>query len=420
MHWEYIFCLAYFSIAFWMLNKWTFFKFSGLTTLELRFLLLFKLILSLFAAFFLTRSNHPDYLSLNSEGYAQYQLLVSNPSAFFSDWTSDINNYGWGGLFSASHSFWANLRFSLIYKIIAVTDLLTQGNFYLNSLIFTSIVFVANVCFFKIFNTLYKGQKLKIIFTSFFIPSMLLYTAAVHKDGLMLICIAIISYLLFFGLRKRNLWNPKNILFFSITIFFLFLIRNYIAIVLFASLLLTFCYQYFEKKKRWMLLVTYLLMIFVFFIPLNNKNLAQSLINRKQEFLTLSKGNTYIELNELKPTVNSFLSNFSQAFNHSWFKPYLFEFKGWGVNLAAVEVHLYELLILLLLFFKKNKKESLHWFNFFGLCLLFHLFLIIGYTIPNVGAIVRYRSILWLFLITPVICNIDWDRLLRIFYLHKK
>jgi len=37
--------------------------------------------------------------------------------------------------------------------------------------------------------------------------------------------------------------------------------------------------------------------------------------------------------------------------------------------------------------------------------------LIIGYTIPNVGAIVRYRSIIWIFALCPMVCCIDWARL---------
>jgi hypothetical protein len=46
---------------------------------------------------------------------------------------------------------------------------------------------------------------------------------------------------------------------------------------------------------------------------------------------------------------------------------------------------------------------------FFGLSLL----MIAGYTITFSGAIVRYRSLVLPLLITPMLCNIDWRKLLN-------
>jgi hypothetical protein len=125
----------------------------------------------------------------------------------------------------------------------------------------------------------------------------------------------------------------------------------------------------------------------------------------------VSTGNTDIDLNDLKPNITNFLYNLPQALNHSFLRPYLFEFKMLSVNLTALEILIYEFLILLFIFYRKSKTDQLHWFNVFGISMMLHLFLIIGYTIPNIGAIVRYRSIFWIFLITPVLCNIDEKRI---------
>jgi hypothetical protein len=46
----------------------------------------------------------------------------------------------------------------------------------------------------------------------------------------------------------------------------------------------------------------------------------------------------------------------------------------------------------------------------------FSFLLTIGYTVNFLGAIVRYRSIVLPFLLGPVICLIDWNRISRFLF----
>jgi hypothetical protein len=216
-----------------------------------------------------------------------------------------------------------------------------------------------------------------------------------------------IAYFLFYYNTKQKSFL-KYLLLILLFTSVLFILRNHIVIALIPSIILSLLYRSLLTKKLIKLMTVYSLMITCFFfLQFNNTNLAQILINRKSEFQLASTGNTDINLNELKPDIISYLYNFPQAFNHSFLRPYLFEFKTLSVNLTAIEILMFEILFLLFLFYRKISSAKLHWFNVFGICLMLHLFLIIGYTIPNIGAIVRYRSIFWIFLITPVICNID-------------
>jgi len=47
------------------------------------------------------------------------------------------------------------------------------------------------------------------------------------------------------------------------------------------------------------------------------------------------------------------------------------------------------------------------------------MFMVIGYTVPIIGAIVRYRSIYFIFLILPVIGYTNWQKLLMTFHIKK-
>lgn len=411
MHWEYLFSGLYFYLIFRSIQKWSFFKNSGLSLKQLKVLLVIKITCSVLAAYYFKHSNTLDYLTFNNEGFLQYKILVTEPRSFFDDLTTDIKNYGWGDVFSSSHSFWANLRFNFIYKLIAIFNLLSHGNFYLNSIIFSSLVFVGNVSLFKIFNSIYENHKIKILIVCFFLPSLLLYTACIHKDGIVFICISMIAYLLFYHNNQHRSFF-KSLLLILLFTSVLFILRNYIVLAFIPSIILSLLYRSLKTNKLIKLVMVYTLMITCFFfLQFCNSNLAQIMINRKSEFQLASTGTTDVALNQLNPNFTSFLYNLPQAFNHSFLRPYLFEFKSISVNLTAIEILIFEFLFLLFFFYRKKNSNTLHWFNVFGISVVLHLFLIIGYTIPNIGAIVRYRSIFWIFLITPVICNIDEKRI---------
>ena len=46
----------------------------------------------------------------------------------------------------------------------------------------------------------------------------------------------------------------------------------------------------------------------------------------------------------------------------------------------------------------------------------FSLLLAIGFSVNNLGAIVRYRSIVLPFVVVPMVALIDWKRLNKIFF----
>ena len=50
-------------------------------------------------------------------------------------------------------------------------------------------------------------------------------------------------------------------------------------------------------------------------------------------------------------------------------------------------------------------------FILFCTFLSFGVLMMIGYTVNNLGAIVRYRSIVLPFLIVPIAAKIDWNRI---------
>ncbi|MEO7768522.1 MAG: hypothetical protein ABIS01_13925, partial [Ferruginibacter sp.] len=179
----------------------SFIKNADLSRRQIWLLLAFKIIAGIACAYYFGRLPPiGDYLNYNIEGKAQYELLLSDPSLFFTDFRNDVHTYGLGGLFESSNSFWAYLRFNLLFKFIGVLNLVSHGNFYFNSAIFSSIVFFGHIAFYRIYSNIYQGNKLNVLFACFFLPSLLLYTACVHKDGMVFLATGIISFVFYANL----------------------------------------------------------------------------------------------------------------------------------------------------------------------------------------------------------------------------
>lgn len=72
------------------------------------------------------------------------------------------------------------------------------------------------------------------------------------------------------------------------------------------------------------------------------------------------------------------------------------------------------------LYFFPLRKQIPRGFIYYGIFFTLSMYLVIGYTIPILGAIVRYRSIYFPFIITPIACLIDLNKLKsKVYYLNK-
>ncbi len=413
---EYFLFSIYLVLSFWTIPKFSFIRLAGLSSLEIRLLFSFKILSAIaFAWLFQRMSVNSDYLAYNIEGKNQYELLLSNPGLFFTDFTNDIHTYGWGGLFEPGGSFWAYIRFNLMYKMIAIFNLLTHGNFYFNSIIFSSIVFFGHMAFYRIYSEMYKGQKWAILFTCFCLPSLLLYTSCVHKDGIIFLCLGLIGLIIYRILSTNPSIQFKYIFYGLMAMVAVFLFRNYVIVAIIPAVITAVGCVQISFKKRFVILTTYAIFFGLFFLSglsHSSLNLPAAVVKRKADFISLGEANTNIPMNELYPTILSFAINLPQAINHTLFRPYLWEFSQPSVILTAIELLFYQMIIVIFIIYRKKQAFPVHPFNIFAAAFVLNMMLIIGYTIPNIGAIVRYRSIFWIFIICPVVCNIDWKRLI--------
>jgi hypothetical protein len=205
-----------------------------------------------------------------------------------------------------------------------------------------------------------------------------------------------------------------------ITVLFLLLIfclRNFVFITLIPALIAWILAQKFPKYSFVSFLAVYVIVGILFFTSgfiSPRTNLPQYVSLRQKSFIEIGKaGNSTVNIQPLHPTFKSFLKNAPEALDHTLFRPYLTKINNYQYLPFALEILLFEILYLIFIFYHRKifpVNPVIYFCIFFSLS----MFLVTGYTVPIIGAIVRYRSIYFIFLLLPVLGYINWEKLSKV------
>lgn len=405
----------YLLLFCWLLTKIKFFKNSGLSQRVIIILFLIKVLVGIFSAWInVYIFPTSDSLYFHEDGIKEFHILFSNPKEYLVNiFHSDHSNGFSSGFFDTTDSFWNNLRSNIISKVLSIFDIFSNCNYYINTLFFDFLIFAGIVAFYKIFIQLFPSRKTLVMIPVFLLPSVLFFSSMIHRDGLILLSLSIVCYNLFFILKKEG-FTFRRAIFILFGLTFIFLLRNFVFITLLPGLI---AWIIAEKKKRFAFqsfIAVYVLFVILFFtLPFIDPgfNLPEHVSSRQIAFIQLSKSSaSAININPLFPNFRSFLNNAPQALNHSLMRPYVTENHKWLYIPSSVEILTYEILFLLFIFFR-IPNQKIDPFIYFSLFFFLTINLQIGYTIPIIGALVRYRSIYFIFAITPLLCFIDWKKI---------
>jgi hypothetical protein len=354
-----------------------------------------------------------DTWQYHADAQVEYQLLFDHPSVYF----TNIFNSGYAdpyaGVLKTNKSYWNDLKTNLIVKFISVLDIFSGANYYINVLLFNFLVFLGNMALFRVYRYRYKQHINVLAFTCFLMPSFLLFSSTIHKDGLIISAVGWILYCFYNALNFTGFTLKKIIgIGFSFTVIFLF--RNYVAVMLLPGLAAWAICHYKKYNPTVTFSVVYLFFLVIFFnihavFPAIDP--PGLIVQKQSEFLGLEKARSQISTQVLYPYFSSFATNFPSTISHVFCRPFISDFKLSPLLLPfSVELACYQILFVLFVFIRK-KNNGNDPFVLFGLFFGFSLLLIIGYIVPVIWAIIRYRSIYLPFLLLPVIFNIDWAKL---------
>lgn len=352
--------------------------------------------------------NGDDTWILNNDSRQQYKRLTEETPLFFKElfvYPSPASAYP--AFFNGS-SYWQQLEFLVTTKLMAPFNAVSGGNYYINILFFNFLTFWGGYFLYKLFSAQFGKNNLAMA-AIFFFPPTLFWLSGYRSEGFLFLFTGFLLYYFGNALQKRT-W--KHTLAITISIFFLFIFRIGFAILLIPGLLvwaISVKTKINPIKVAGYVYGALLLLIFVSSILSKEKNFFSFVANRQHEFLAL-KG-TRFNLSPLENSFTSFVKVFPQAVLNVSIRPYLWEAKGALQWMVAIE-NLFVFVIVLFSLLRKPSRLFIAVRHPLIMCLLLILacnYLIIGYTVPFPGAIVRYKIIPELLLLIMAAHNIKLE-----------
>lgn len=386
---------------------------TGLTKKELVVLFTVKILAGFAVGIIcaLIYKSGTDYDAYNILGKIETDNLLHHSNIFFTDiYKPYLEKYG--SLFFTDSHFISDLGPNIILKILGILNLATKGNYYSNSIFFNSLAFVGCVALYNTFIDIYKTQKTALVIGCFLLPSTLFFTSGIHKDLVIFTSLCFFVNALYFSFE--NGYTTKRIIILILSFVLLSMIRLHVgAVLLPIALLYIICKKYSLNFSK------IALGFFVFFICTSlivqqiKPSLSPiSILTKKQnEFIKLGIAKTDYNYTRLNNSAVKTAIATPSAIRNAFLSPLPFEFPYLPMNLFAVEVCIYAALLLLCIFYRKKQEFTSNMFIQFVILFAFCMFMVIGYSITNAGSLLRYRSIYIPFLVIPMLCKIDWQRI---------
>ena len=346
----------------------------------------------LYGYIFLRYYGGDDTWQLHFNSLRESEMLLNDPYRFFSEF-GPATAIRKGHNFVQVVGFYLNdLEYCLQAKTLGIINIISWGNYYINTVFWNFVVFWGHYWLFQLLVTEFPSKRNLYLLLIFFFPPAVFWLSGIRADAILFLSFAL-CLLYFNRWLFRGRWYNFLVSLLGFTGVLIF--RSPVAALLIPALLGWWLATRIRGKPVLLFITVYLLSAIVFFGSsfITSFDLPLLVVQRQLEFLQL-KGTSF-RLETLQPTLKSFALVLPQAIVNTFIRPYLWEAKGLLQLMAAAEiVFFWGLLILAFLYRDPNWRSDLC--RPLILCLVFwctSLYIFIGYTIPFPGAIVRYKII---------------------------
>jgi hypothetical protein len=410
--------VGYLVLFAWLVTKTKFFNRSGLSNPQLIIIFLLKVMAGIFYGWVgIYYGNHAQMVDTWSFHYGsiqEYNLLYENPHEYLVNLFRDPYEGGVTKFFGSENSYWNDLKGNFFIKILSIFNIFSFGHYYTNVIFYSFISMFGPIAIYRVMSDVYPAKKWQLLIAVFLLPSFIYWTSGLHKEGLIFLGFSLVIFNFYFGLKNKK-FSTANILLILLGLLLIVTLRNFLIVILIPALLAWFLASKFSKRRLAVFGICYACFIIFFFTAKyinGNLNFPQAVVTKQREFVALL-GNSSVPMNKLEPNFSSFIINTPQAISLSILRPYPSDVKHILSLAAAVETDFLLFLFFIFLLWKKRNghENQFSIFIYFCLFLSFSILITIGYAVNNLGAIVRYRSIVLPLLLSPVFCGINWQKI---------
>lgn len=280
----------------------------------------------------------------------------------------------------------------IIIKINALLNLFNQGVYELNLCFFLLLSLFGSYFLYSVFES-YSSPRWVCFCSAFLVPSTLFWSSGILKESLLLFALGGFIYAfnrVFYRHRKSAIF----LLLFSLGL--LMQLKVYILFALAPILAFGLLRDLLKSSWKAVVITSFIvgicLSLQAFFVP--NWNLFSIIQGKQFDFIQMSKAvhaGSQVEIIPLDGHAWTFMKSAMLGFFNVIFYPHILVIKPWYGVVFAIENTVMFMLMLGVIYSLNNKKHQIEWpvlWLIFGLL----VFVIIGITVPVVGAIIRYKS----------------------------
>lgn len=363
-------------------------------------------------ATYLTNDAHAFYL----EGLVYLKDFKNQPSFYIHEWLfnwGDITNHL--NFFKASNSvFWSDIGRLMHTRFMILCNVFTMGSEYANVIFYNVIYFLGQLALLKSLMHFQPNKKWIYISLIFFLPGTAFWCSGIHKDGFVLAAFGMVAWSTINYTKHKSSYS---ILLLVLSLLGLLAIRYFYFLCFLPPYLL---WLFFPTGKNVIRSfgITYSIALGLF---LNSHQINSSIrpmelvINKQIEFFK-SKGYSDMLTPKLEHNATSFLQNTDVALSHIFIEPIPKLNKRLKYAITAMDSALVLILLLFSIFYIR-KDFTLNAYYWLLVCFSLSILLFIGYTIPNLGALVRYKSPFILLLLLGISSMANYPNWLKKYYL---
>lgn len=402
---EFLIPAVWATILLFFIYRFDFFKIQEINPAWPYAAFLFKLLLG-FANYYIWLNiiGHGDSLRYFHDSQIVYQSLFDNPTYFFELITrSSLENIPAHLIPYQKELFieWHVNEYHMV-RLLAILNVFTFGNVWANIVLIAFGSYAATMGLFKSLNqflVIDADKKNRIFLFLFFLPSIVFWTGGLLKEApvFMLVCIIIIQLFTIESSPNRNTTPAKPLLILVVCIYALFLIRDYLAILVSLNLLLLFFARTIVKPQylnKTFIINSITVIVLFFAVPivfpqLNYFHYAQS----EQTYFLNGEPDPDYKFSAIGGNGIAVIKQIPYALNNIFFRPNLMHSDSVFRLYQSVELIIVWLIIVFLAIKMLRQKHPFSATALFMIIVAIELLGIYGLMVTDADTLSRYRSI---------------------------
>ncbi len=298
----------------------------------------------------------------------------------------------------------------------AFVRLFSFGSFHVHTVFACFASLVGSVGMYRVFAERLPLQRNYLAAALFLLPSVLFWSSGVIKESLLTLGLGLFLLNLLGPVRHHRWYERAVVLLFCSTL--LFFLKFYVLLSMVPALI-AYLWCTATKGKKALLKFTAVYALFIA-LGLNSEHLIsrfsimEAIWVKQRDFIGMARevgAGSFVETTPLQPNAASFLQQIPHALYMTFLSPFL-AWKNGAMGLMSAAENMIVIGLPLLAVLRRRKWNDIDrplLFFSFGFCLL--LALVIGWTTPVIGAVVRYRVPMLPFVVIAALAIADPQRL---------